>query len=83
MTRIVARSMSSAGDIYLALRDFGALMIEKNVRLSGLTARLSEAHTQDATSWITTVEDGGRSYNVVFLTQSTVASDRCRAIGWG
>jgi hypothetical protein len=30
MTRIVARSMSSAGDIYcLALRDFGALMIEK------------------------------------------------------
>jgi hypothetical protein len=30
ITRIVARSMSSAGDIYyFALRDFGALMIEK------------------------------------------------------
>jgi hypothetical protein len=40
MTQIVARSMSSAGDIcYLALRHFGALMIEKNVRLSDLTTR--------------------------------------------
>jgi hypothetical protein len=40
MSRIVVRSMSSAGGIYyLALRNFGALMIEKNVRLSDLTTR--------------------------------------------
>jgi len=40
MTRIVPRSMSSAGDIYyLALRDFRAPMIEKNIRLSDLTTR--------------------------------------------
>jgi metallo-beta-lactamase class B len=39
---------------------------------SGLTARLSAGHTQGATTWITTVEDGGRSHNVVFLTQTTV-----------
>jgi hypothetical protein len=32
---------------------------------SGLTARLSAGHTQGATAWITTVEDSGRSYNVV------------------
>jgi hypothetical protein len=32
MTRVVARSMSKAGDVYYsALRDFGALKIEKDV----------------------------------------------------
>ena len=38
----------------------------------GLTARLSAGHTQGATTWITPVEDGGRSDNVVFLPQTTV-----------
>lgn len=31
-----------------------------------MTARLGAGHTQGATTWITTVEDGGKSYNVVF-----------------
>jgi hypothetical protein len=39
---------------------------------SGLTACLSADHTQAATTGITTVEDDGRSYNVIFLTQTTV-----------
>lgn len=31
-----------------------------------MTARLGAGHTRGATTWITTVEDGGRKYNVVF-----------------
>jgi len=31
-----------------------------------MTARLGAGHTRGATTWITTVEDGGRSYGVVF-----------------
>ena len=31
-----------------------------------MTARLGAGHTQGATTWITTVEDEGRSYSVVF-----------------
>jgi len=31
-----------------------------------MTARLGAGHTQGATTWTTNVEDGGRSYNVVF-----------------
>src|SRR5258706_8611368 len=37
---------------------------------SGLTARLSAGNPQGATTRITTIEDGGRGYNVVFLTQT-------------
>jgi metallo-beta-lactamase class B len=37
-----------------------------------MTARLGAGHTQGATTWITTVEDGGRSYNVVFPGSATV-----------
>ncbi len=37
---------------------------------SGLTARLSAGNPQGATTRITTIEDGGRCYNVVFLTQT-------------
>jgi hypothetical protein len=35
---------------------------------SGLTAHLSEGNTQGATTWITSVEDGARRYNVVAET---------------
>jgi metallo-beta-lactamase class B len=31
-----------------------------------MTARLGPGHTQGATTWITTIEDGGRTYTVVF-----------------
>jgi metallo-beta-lactamase class B len=34
-----------------------------NIRM---TARLGAGHTQGATTWITRITDGGRSYNVVF-----------------
>ncbi len=34
-----------------------------NIRM---TARLGAGHTQGATTWVTNVEDAGRSYNVVF-----------------
>jgi metallo-beta-lactamase class B len=33
-----------------------------------ITALLGAEHTQGATTWVATVEDGGRSYNVVFCT---------------
>ena len=40
----------------------------QTVKLGNLTmtARLGAGHTRGATTWITTVEDGGRKYNVVF-----------------
>jgi metallo-beta-lactamase class B len=31
-----------------------------------MTALLGAGHTRGATTWVTTVEDGGRTYNVVF-----------------
>jgi metallo-beta-lactamase class B len=31
-----------------------------------MTALLGAGHTQGATTWVTTIEDGGKSYNVVF-----------------
>lgn len=31
-----------------------------------MTALLGAGHTRGATTWVTTIEDGGRSYNVVF-----------------
>lgn len=39
-----------------------------SVSLGGviLTARLGAGHTRGSTTWITTVEDGGRAYTVVF-----------------
>ena len=39
-----------------------------NVRLGGVTmhAILTPGHTKGATAWVTTVQDGGRSYQVVF-----------------
>ena len=43
------------------------------VSLGGTTLRAIHApgHTQGATIWMTTVEDGGRKYNVAFLTTTT------------
>ena len=43
------------------------------VSLGGTTLRAIHApgHTQGATIWMTTVEDGGRTYNVAFLTTTT------------
>ena len=43
------------------------------VSLGGTTLRAIHApgHTQGATIWRTTVEDGGRQYNVAFLTTTT------------
>lgn len=43
------------------------------VSLGGATLRALHApgHTQGATTWLTTVEDGGRSYNVAFLGGTT------------
>ncbi len=37
-----------------------------------LTARLTPGHTRGCTTWITTVEDGGRSYRVVFPGSTSV-----------
>ena len=37
-----------------------------------MTARLTAGHTQGTTTWITNVEDGGRSYNVVFPGSANV-----------
>ena len=31
-----------------------------------MTALLGAGHTRGATTWVTTIEDGGRSYNIVF-----------------
>jgi metallo-beta-lactamase class B len=43
------------------------------VSLGGTTLRAihSPGHTQGATIWTTTVEDGGRKYSVAFLTTTT------------
>jgi metallo-beta-lactamase class B len=43
------------------------------VTLGGTTLRAVRApgHTQGATIWMTTVEDGGRQYNVAFFTTTT------------
>ena len=37
-----------------------------------MTARLGAGHTRGSTTWITTVEDGGRKYGVVFPCCTTV-----------
>jgi len=37
-----------------------------------MTAHLGAGHTRGATTWTTTVQDGGRSYNVVFPCCTTV-----------
>ena len=37
-----------------------------------LTARLTPGHTRGCTTWITTVEDGGRTYRVVFPGSTSV-----------
>jgi metallo-beta-lactamase class B len=37
-----------------------------------MTARLTAGHTQGCTTWITSVEDGGQTYAVVFPGSSTV-----------
>ena len=44
-----------------------------SVTLGGTTLRAIHApgHTQGATIWMTTVEDGGRRYNVAFFTTTT------------
>jgi metallo-beta-lactamase class B len=44
-----------------------------SVALGGTTLRAIHApgHTQGATIWMTTVEDGGRRYNVAFFTTTT------------
>ena len=38
-----------------------------------MTARLGAGHTQGTTTWMTNVEDGGRSYNVVFPGSANVS----------
>jgi metallo-beta-lactamase class B len=44
------------------------------VELGGvkLTARLTPGHTRGTTTWLTSVEDGGRLYNVVFAGSTSV-----------
>ena len=44
------------------LKDWDVLTLG-NIKM---TALLGAGHTRGATTWVTTVEDGGRSYNVVF-----------------
>jgi metallo-beta-lactamase class B len=40
-----------------------------------MTAHLGAGHTQGATTWTTTVQDGGRSYNIVFPCCTTFAGN--------
>jgi len=51
-----------------------ALADGDTVSLDGvrLTARLTPGHTRGTTTWMTTVEDGGRSYLIVFPDGTTV-----------
>ena len=44
------------------LKDWDVLTLG-NIKM---TALLGAGHTRGATTWVTTIEDGGRSYNVVF-----------------
>lgn len=52
------------------LKDWEVLTIG-NIKM---TALLGAGHTRGATTWVTTVEDGGRSYNVVFPCCTSVNS---------
>jgi metallo-beta-lactamase class B len=44
------------------LKDWDVLTLG-NIKM---TALLGAGHTRGATTWVTTIEDDGRSYNVVF-----------------
>ena len=37
-----------------------------------MTAHLTPGHTRGCTTWTTTVQDGGKTYNVVFVGSATV-----------
>ena len=56
-------------ELWKPLQADGIIADGDEVRLGGVTlvAHLTPGHTKGNTTWTTTVEDGGRKYNVVFV----------------
>lgn len=71
------------GDTNYTPRPFPPIKVDRNVgdgqtiRLGEvtLTARLTPGHTPGCTSWSTTVQEGGKQFNVLFLCSITVAGN--------